>query len=372
MGWLNLPKPTTSLSALTAEKRWKVGKGVDVKKIRLSHVFNIDLIWEFFDFLLSRQHNHAYTQDHLHYVIFLNSLVNHEYSFVRAHPELSTLFGMKPMSRPKWIKFSEKIHQQLLQLCRDLRALKPVKQRSSDEPLIEIFEDDDPTAIFFEMLEDLTARVPAKAHPLSRSVHLRDIALFHLAMEQPLRARNLSELRLGSTLIRDAQSGKWRVLVAKKALKNHYSKHAQAIYQVLSEPASSAIDRYVEEGRPNLQFSKMTDLFLLSGPSGPKRMPECFGVPPKGVYWIVRRRTEEAFGLGSGPNVFRHLLATSMLKDHPGDYKGPAAKLSNSPAMIEANYDHLTHKDHLGRADKWYAEKQRKHAETRAKKPRRG
>jgi hypothetical protein len=383
MGWLTKPKPTKSLSTLTEEERWQAGKGIAEQKILLSHVFDIDLIWEFFDFLRARQHNQKYTQDHMHYAIFLNSLVNHDYAYVKAHPELAALFGKKPMSRPKWIAFTEDIHQKILQLCRDLRKASPkrdVKQRSADEPLQEIFDDADPTALFMQLVEDLIARIPPKNQKTTFAVHLRDIALFKLSIEQPLRAKNLSELEIGSSLIRDNETGLWRVLVPKESMKSHHSKHCHGVRFTLSEETSKAIDRYLAEGRPNLKNANQTRLFFVPGPSGPKPKPSKDGrVAPKypgvteeGIYWIVRRRTIEAFGVGQGPNVFRHLLATSILKDHPGYVELAAAKLDNSPDTIRDNYKHITRGDHLARAKNWFAEKQLKHAQTKNLKGRSG
>jgi hypothetical protein len=381
-GWLTRPKPTKPLSAMTEEERWEVGKGMKEKNIRLSHVFNIDLIWEFFEFLRARQHNQKYTQDLKHYVIFLNSLVNHPYSYVKAHPELASLFGKKRMSRPKWVAFTEAIHQRILLLSRDLRKARKGtgKQRSSDEPLIEIFNDPDPTELFLQAVDELTRRLPSKIQKITRSVQLRDIALIDIEMEQPLRARNLSELEIGSSLIRDSQSGLWRVLVPKENMKNKHSKYCQGVYCVLTEKTSSAIDRYLEEGRPNLKFANKTKLFLVPGPSGPKPKaletgempPDRFGVSPEGVYWIIRRRTEEVFGVGLGSNVFRHLLPTSILKDNPGAIDLCAAKLDNSPNTVRENYQHVKRSDHLAQAKAWYDQKQRKHEEARELKGPRG
>ena len=360
-----------------------MGKGIAENKILLSHVFDIDLIWEFFDFLRARQHNQKYTQDHMHYAIFLNSLVNHDYAYVKAHPELAALFGKKPMSRPKWIAFTEDIHQKILQLCRDLRKASPArdeKQRSADEPLIEIFQDSDPTALFMQLVDELTARLPPKNQKITRAVHLRDIALISLSIEQPLRAKNLSELEIGSSLIRDDKAGLWRVMVPKENMKNHHSKHCRGVYSTLTENTSKAIDRYLEEGRSSLKFANNTKLFLVPGPSGPKaprskngeEPATRYGVTPEGVYWIIRKRTEDAFGVGLGSNVFRHLLPTSVLKDNPGDIELAAAKLDNSPDTIRDNYKHITRGDHLARAKNWFAEKQLKYAQTQKLKARRG
>jgi hypothetical protein len=223
-----------------------------------------------------------------------------------------------------------------------------------------------------QAVEELAGRLPPKTQKISRSVHLRDVALMSLDIEQPLRAKNLSELEIGSSLIRDNKTGLWRVLVPKERMKNKHSKHCKGVYSILTEKTSKTIDRYLEEGRPNLKFANKTKLFLVPGPSGPKppasktgKEPSSrYGVSPDGVYWIIRRRTEEAFGVGLGSNVFRHLLGTSVLKDNPGDIDQAAAKLDNSPKTLRDNYQHLTRNDHLARARDWFAEKQRKHEET--------
>ena len=374
-GWLVLPKATKPVTELTQEERWTSGKGMNPEQITLKHLFDTDLIWDYCEYLRCRQHKGKFTQDTKHYVIFLNSLVNHPYSFVKAHEGLAPLFGEQPMARTQWVEFVEKIHQRILKLSRDIEKSLPKKhqrkQRNPDEPLKEIISDADPAGYFEQMIEDLEDRIPPQAQAMSRAIHLRDIALFRLSMDVPLRAGNLSELKIGKSLVR-GDDNLWRVYVPIKQLKNRHSVHARNIARTLSEKTSAAIDRYVNEGRPKLKGADETDLFLIAGATGPKRrLPadasayQLYGVPPASLYWVVRRRTEEVFGVGQGPNIFRHIIATAILKDD-GSNKMAAAVLNNSERMIEENYSHVTQDDYLRKANEWAEKKHREWEANRA------
>jgi len=367
-GWLVLPKAKKPLKELTEEESWKVGKGMKVEELTLAHLFDVDLVWEYFEFMRCRQHNHSFTQDTKHYGIFLNSLVNHPYSFVKAHSNLAALFGEKPMQRAQWVEFVEAIHVRILKLCRDINKATPKNakktQRDAGEPLKEILGAGDPLEYVLLMIEDLEKRIPPASQKQDRAIYLRDIALFRIGVEVPLRAKNFAELEIGTSLVRTDEN-LWRVELPVKAMKNRHSPHARDIFRVLSVEASASIDRYLKEGRPVLRGADETKLFLLIGSSGPKRkLPENptdydrYGVRPASLYWVVRDRTEDAFGVGQGANAFRHIVATSILKD-TGVTQQAAAALNNSAKMIEETYSHVVQDDYLHKNKSWFEEKLR-------------
>lgn len=198
------------------------------------------------------------------------------------------------------------------------------------------------------------------------AAQLRDIAMFSMCLDVPLRARNLSELRIGKNLIRNVATGLWVLAVPKVSLKNHHSPYAYDIDREYSKPTSLSMDRYVQEARVLLGGASETDWFFLTTASGPKRVlkgNDCpYQMVPNSIYWAVRTRTEQYFGAGcgTGPNFFRHLLATSILKDDPSQVEIAAAVLNNAPDTIRTNYKHLTQKDGLRTAATWQAAQQAK------------
>lgn len=370
MGWLCLPAPTKPLHELTEEERWQCGKGMDEKDITLAHWMNLDLVWDFTEFLRARQHNKAFTQDHLHFMIFLNSLVNHPYSFFKAHDKLASIYGQS-LTGVDWVAYVEtKMHLPLLKMCSQIKKVIEfnVKQRSPDEPLRAVFADEDPMLLLLQMVSRMEADVPPPAQQKMRAVYLRDIALFRMELEVPLRVGNLAMLKLNKDVRRDEVTSLWTVLVPKGVLKNHQSPHAYNIDRTYSVATSKAIDRYINEGRQHLYGADGTDWLFLGQRTGPPRKDvpgKCkFQVNEAALYWIVRSRTQQYFGgNGVGTNLFRHLLATSVLKDDSSQVETASAILNNSPDTIRRNYKHLTQNDGLRLADAWRAKQDKKYKE---------
>lgn len=358
MGWLTLPPPTKPAFDLTEEERWQAGKGMRVEDLTLTHWLDTDLLWEFTEFLRGRQHNGVFTDDHMHFIVFINSLVNHPYSYVKAHDKLAKHFGQSVRGQA-WADYVESnFHQPVLKLARQMRkALATERQRSPDEPLKSVFEDRDPVLLVMELVQRMEENLAPASHRQMHAAQLRDIAMFRMGLDVPLRAQNLSELRLGVNLVRNEASGRWTLMLAKTELKNHHSPHAYDIFREYSEATSLAMDRYIERGRPRLDGAAEKDWFFLSASSGPKRKlgpNDCpFQLVPNSIYWAVRTRTEQYFGTGMGTNLFRHVLATSILKDDPSQVETAAAVLNNAPNTVRDNYKHLTQKDGLRTATAW-------------------
>ncbi len=368
LGWLVLPAPTKPLYELTEEESWLAGHGLSVGEITVAHLFDLDLIWQFLEFLRKRQTNKSFTQDHLHFLIFLNSLVNHPYSFIKAHDDLAPIFSEK-LKGTAWVDYVEtKIHVPILALAKQLRnALKGVeRQRNPDEPLADIFAERSPLLYIREMIFQMKKNLAPVTHRQCHASQLRDIALFSMAIEVPLRCQNFAELKLGSDLTKDPVTNCWKIFIPKNRLKNRSSKYAKDINRTYSEETSADIDKYLESGRTLLKGND-SPFFLLAASSGPKRVADDTRHPAQmrqnAIYWIVRSRTEHYFGTGIGSNLFRHLLATAILKDAPGNLDVAAAVLNNSPDTVRENYKHITQQDGLRVADEWLINQKKLHAE---------
>lgn len=372
LGWLCLPAPTVPLYELTEEERWASGLGRVAENLGLADIFDLDCLWEFFEFLRERQHNKEYTQDHLHYLIFLNSLVNHPYSFIKAHDSLAPVFG-QTLKGAKWVAYVEEhLHQPILAMAKQLRkavsnresSSGAKRQRNPDEPLATIFADKSPMHYIYEMISMMEQNLAPSVHKQCHASQLRDIALFMMSMEVPLRAQNLTEITIGTDLTKDIETDLWNIFIPKSRLKNRSSPYAKDINRTYSKETSQAIDRYLLDGR-SLITGNETPFFFLATSSGPKRIYR-EGVHPRqmlpaGIYWIVRSRTEHYFGTGVGSNLFRHILATSILKDAPGNVEVAAAVLNNSPDTIKANYKHITQQDGLRIATDWQVHQREAH-----------
>jgi hypothetical protein len=359
LGWLCLPLPAGPAAELTAEERWRAGKGMRPEHLRMAHLFDQNLLWEFTEFQRSRQHNRELTKSHLDLLLLANSFVSTPYAFLVAHPEMAEEFGQTaPSSIDTWCAQVEQLHQTMLNIIRSARRAVRYKQRSPDEPLRHVLDHEMPYSLFLELVERAEQDEPLRALTQTWSVWARDVVVFRMELEVPLRAKNLLELRVGRHLNRDNKSGLWHVHVPKHELKNYYSDSAKDISRNYSEATSLAIDRYYEEARQNFVGHGLTDVFLLGPAAGRRASTEFarkndFQLSIDSLDRLIGKRLKQYFGRTQGSNIFRHLIATAILKDDPTQVDVAAAILNNSPHSVRENYKHLTQEDGLRLGRTW-------------------
>jgi hypothetical protein len=361
-GWLCLPAPSADATEPTQEERWRLGKGLHPDELQMAHLFDTALLWEYLEFLRFRQHNHQFTKAHLDLLMLANSFVSTSHCFLLGHPELAEEFGLTSAPFPAWEVEVEQIHQRILQMIRSLRKLVAIKQRSADEPLRHVLNTESPYTLFLELAARMERECePPRALAQSWSTWARDVVVFKMHLEVPLRSQNFCDLRIGRHLTRDTETGLWHVFVSKSELKNHYSGHALDISRNYSADTSRAMDRYVDEGRCAMVGYGMTDVFLL-GPAAGRRADTKraaatdFKLSNDSLYRIVAKWLEKYFGESQGSNIFRHMIVTSILKDDPSAVEMAAAVLNSSPETIRRNYGHLTQEDGLRMSRAWFSE----------------
>jgi hypothetical protein len=361
VSWLCLPPAQKPIHEMSDEELWATGKGMSPDAVTLAHILNPDLVWEYQEYRRSRQVNKTYTQETEQFIILINSLVNHDYSFVKAHEELAPVFG-QTCKGAAWVQFVEdNYHQPILKLNKVIKkGVSKDRQRHPDAPLKSIIADANPMVYLLEMADQMEANLAPASHRQIFAAQLRDIAMIRMLIEVPIRSENIKALTLGRHMTKDQDTGLWALFIPKGELKNKHSPHAFDIDRVYSEKTSSAIDRYLTDGRTKLYGNERTNLVFLSGASGPRRKGDLkkdlstfSDMDAQAIWWALSKRLKAYFGVGVGANIFRHLTATSILKDNPGDLEAASSVLNNSPETISENYKHLTQADGLRRAKTW-------------------
>ncbi|MBV8380171.1 MAG: hypothetical protein JO369_05340 [Paucibacter sp.] len=377
-GWLTLNKPTKPESELTTEERWVAGMGVPIADIAFKHLFDTTLLWKYLEFRRYRQHNRKHSQSGFKILFLANSFVSTPWCFLRGNPQHAKAFGLEtPTSSNEWNTVVESIHQSLLIILRAMRSRVADNERSADEPLRHVLNDPEPYGLILEMLDRAEANEPLRALTHTWSIWARNIAILRMQAETPLRPENTRNLKLRVNLIKEETSKCWRLFVPKRDLKNHFSEHAQDIDRLYSEQTSAAIDRYVDLARENLRHPE-SDLFVLSakcglGYSSHKDLENPKPIAADTLYDIYAKYLSAYFGQTQGATFFRHLMATSILKDDPTQVEVAAAVLNNSPAILAKSYEHLIQGDKLRLANQWMRGKINSHQHKparRIKKPR--
>jgi site-specific recombinase XerD len=361
--FLMLPAPSAPEHTLTKAQKMLAGKGMAADQLRYPMLVDADLVWEYLEFKRIRQVNNVYTQESMAFILFINNLVNHPYSFLRAHAKFGSDLT-PPIPASEWQTQCNSWHQGLLKLSRAVKkGVAPEKQRDPDTALRPILDHPEPVVLLREMISRMRAGISSTFRPHKRAAEHRDALLFELMILEPLRASHWGHLEIGEDFVRN-EDGLWVLTVDKAKFKNKSSPWCRDRRVVFGARVSAHIDEYVNEDRQHLKGGKERDnkRLFLKGKTGPKPPANStehpYAISEAALWWIVAGRFETYFGMKIGTNAFRHILATAFLKKHPGDYEGAASILNNSPDVVKKNYGHLTQKDHLDRVNKWRNEEE--------------
>ncbi|MDG6937955.1 MAG: hypothetical protein JRN42_05385 [Nitrososphaerota archaeon] len=365
MGFLLLPAPNKPVYELTQQEQWRSGKGLTLKELRFSQWFDTELLHEYIQWRKARQWNGELTAECIDLVQSVSLLCKYAHSFLNMHPDLAHHFGKRKMERKAWHKcVNEKIFTPLKEMLTQLRRERPkTLSRIPEEALKHVLHDEDPMVLMQEMVAQMKRDAPAKNRPVHHGIHQRDVAIVHLLLEIPLRAKNIIWMKLGTSVYRDKDSGLWWVDIPKSHLKNGTGPDAQPIHRELSPEASKALETYVNEGRQALDPEGSSNtLFLVERKAGKKKRSKAdLGITQVALDHLLTKYLRRYFGIGSGPHFFRHLLATAILRADPSAIDAAAAVLNISHDVCRERYAHLLQQDGLDRANKFLKEKRLKH-----------
>lgn len=164
--------------------------------------------------------------------------------------------------------------------------------------------------------------------PRRRQVQMRDGLLIAILAFRGLRLRSVLSLTLGKNILRDPESGLWRVDLSPVDVKNE-----RYINMCLPEILEPWLDRYVEVERQELLGGNQSDAFWINWGGKPLR--------EKGLDKRIRWHSAKRFGQAEtfGTHRFRHCIASALpmiLPEHPGL---AASILHISHGVLDKHYD---------------------------------
>lgn len=356
-GYLLLPATVTQV-ADGIRVEGQVGKGLAATVVTFAQLFDLGLLMDFFEFRRARTETEQFSISHQYLLALLCSWLNKPDSFLVAHPEYASHFQAEIGPERDWSAYLTSKHQALLGMRRQLQKVQ-TKIRDPEAPLKALFDDANPYSLMLEMALRMEQNLPPKVHRTTYAVALRDLAIVRMLLEVPLRSRNMIELEVKISLFLEPDTGLWRVRIPKAKLKNHHSKHAHDINRTYSAPTSELMSTYWREARPLLRDPDKSNVFILpTWRSASRRKIDLdrAGICHADLYVIVKHQFIKYFGAGIGSNVFRHVIATSILKEDSSRFATAAAVLNNSEKMIRKSYSHIKQVDELRWADQWRAQ----------------
>jgi integrase len=125
----------------------------------------------------------------------------------------------------------------------------------------------------------------------------------------PIRAGNLSAIRLGENLVKPGAPETPYLLV----FPDYDVKNQVDLTFELDDYVTAVIDEYVHDYRPAVMRGSNED-WLFPGGDGGSKNPHLFGIQ-------ITERIQKVNGLRITLHQFRHAAAAVYLKDQPGDYE---------------------------------------------------
>ena len=173
--------------------------------------------------------------------------------------------------------------------------------------------------------------------PVLRQARLaRDELTVRFLIARPIRSSKVCDMRLGVNL-RPSGGGEWTLVFSSEETKQrrpYVCDFPQDLVPLLTE--------YLDVHRPVLLGERQRDYVFLSDEGNP--------LNTQTLWNLLRRGSSAHLGVGIRPHAFRHIVATSYLRENPGDYVTMMYLLGHASIDTTVNvYTHIS-QDEAGRA----------------------
>ena len=254
--------------------------------------------------------------------------------------QMSSFAELAGVSTDEWSAHCERLHEEY-DLNRKMIQRNLTASREPNAPIQHYLDLKEPMRPIIEGIGRYE-RYAASLLQGSRAwaVCLRNIFVLRLLCSIPLRVTNLAQLAYrddNSGNLYKGSQGEWRVRFMPDDFKNLHGAAKGAIYdRKIGAWSGAALDKWLQFGRPLLRQGD-DDFVIISA------NPVNQGQPWNNVHVPIRIVTKRFFPdcPGIGPHAFRHLLPTSFLKRHPGDYARAADLLHDQHDTVRKVYTHL-------------------------------
>jgi hypothetical protein len=298
--------------------------------LRLIDVLNRDLTHKFINFFIKRQGGRETKSVRIYLDVFRN--------ISRYYLQYSERFRLKKKNVQEIIDFYSS----------RISMLDYVKTKNMSDNIKPFLDMDEPLEPFLDLIKNLMAEfnkgLNNNESNKNLAIILRNIVLISTALQKPLRPENFAKAKIGKNFYRDNKNGIWHLRFSEREVKN---KKAQN--KALEKKLTWWIDKYINEYRQYLVQGNSNDYVFLTQ----------YGEPYSSSTYLSNRvyeLTKRYFNFGVCLYSFRHLRATQVLKQNPGNYMYVAMLLGDSLTTVIKNYSHLE-ESHISKPDDDYFEK---------------
>lgn len=278
------------------------------------------------------------------------ALTHPVHGYLTQKPSLNKTLPEK-YQQVNWEEACKAVFDWAVESKKKLVAVGVEHSRNPMEPIKPILELENPLTAIADMVDRMRASRPITGG-VEEAIWARDLLLVRLMASNPLRAKNLKLLTYrpdnSGNLYRD-QNGGWNIRIDKKAFKNAKGAAGDDAYDVgVNSALWSDIERYLQVYRPMLPDADRVDyVFLSSSTEKAKGYTGAWNSLERRFFYLTKRYLWGCPGIGS--HGMRYIVATAILKKHPGAWEMAAAALHDKVDTVKQHYAHLRPRDKLAR-----------------------
>lgn len=328
------------------------GLGMKEEDITLGLLADVDVIEEFVSVFKLARSNGKYNSFHVGFLTFVTAALREGTGYIFQKPEFAGKLGLT-ITKEEWQEKCLAARRRLLDLK---TAIVNMKRSGGSEyemgrdpatPLAAILSLQRPLTVTLKMVEDMLADVDnLSLHIRVRACLFRDALLAALLQANPLRVKMFTIMKFGVNLVKE-DDGSWWFKFKRNAFKNRRS--LKSDYHVKLAPETwHLIERYQAEFRPQFNNADTSPYVFLTFMENPRKDAP---VSTFHLSNIIRKRTKQYISgsPGFGGHSYRHIVATSIIKNSPsGIGMFLAAKvLHDRVDTVEENYAHLRTSDYI-------------------------
>jgi integrase len=348
---------------------WLIGAGMKIRSLSFDLLLDTSLVEQWLNWVAQRNGGMSKTQST--YCIILCGLFNEKTGAVSQCYEIARKIMKFPvlprvLTREDRVQFGIRMEEwartceETKRIYKDFRqsfsSSKVKRKRRSIQRHEKLLSLENPLAVVHKMLNRLHLSEPRHLGTTSQSWKLwvRNVTLVELLISNPLRADNICYLRYspeGIGTLRKIETG-YEIFIEKYEVKNPHDEKEFGYRGDVNSVAAAWLEFYINEVRPYWETRIPADERLFLTRTGkPIDVIELRSILIK----LSQQFLPEYPALNT--HAFRHIVATSWLKQNPDDYITVSLILGDRLATVMNEYAHLASKDGLTRYHRYLAQR---------------
>ena len=337
---------------------WVTGEGMDTDDLSIELLFDMDLVERWLQWLADRNGGISKTQPT--FCLSLCGLTNRKTGAITQSYEIAKqVMDFPPVSArilrskekenfqrkmQEWSEFCDRASTEFRSFQDSFSSAKVRKKKRVSSRHAKILETKDPLVPVQMMIDRLHRSEPRHLEVNSQSwlVWARNMTMLELTISNPVRADNLVSLNFckdGSGRLRKNEEV-FLISLEKHEVKNPHKEKELGYLGDVSPAAANWLNFYIDFVRPMWPTTIPASQRLFLTDSGQNLSV----IDLRKIFVSVSRLHLPEYN-ELNPHVYRHIVATSWLKNHPDDFVTVALILVDRIETVLKDYAHLSSSD---------------------------